>query len=90
MNIVYTIRESPHRWWILAGLAFLLGMLGAMAMLAYAWPRPLATAWLLLGLTATAIFLVLRFLQWKADVEAEFEAVSRTPAAGSHPEPVGQ
>ena len=50
MNPIYAVIESPYRWLILAGIAFLVGTFGAMAMLAYAWPHTIDRIWLVAGL----------------------------------------
>lgn len=71
MNVLYTIRESPHHWLILAGLTFLAGMLGAMAMLAWAWPHPLARVWLLAGIFLAAYFLLRAALEYFQEIEIE-------------------
>lgn len=77
MNPYYTIMESPHRWLILAGIAFVAGAVGAMMMLAYAWPHWLARIWLLAGLVISVGFLVRALLDWKRSVEAELETEQR-------------
>lgn len=64
MNPVYAIMESPHRWLILAGIAFLAGTVGAMMMLAYSWPHWLDRLWLLAGLVATVGLLVQAAREW--------------------------
>ena len=69
MNPIYTIMESQHRWSILAAIAFGAGCLGAMMMLAYAWPHPLALIWLLAGVAACAYCLIRALLQWREGVE---------------------
>jgi hypothetical protein len=77
LNPVYAIRESPHRWLILAGIAFLLGTFGAMFMLAYVWPHWLARLWLWAGLIATAALLCMAFIEWKRTTERAIELEER-------------
>jgi hypothetical protein len=69
VNPIYAVMESPYRWLILAGIAFLVGTFGAMAMLAYAWPHTIDRIWLLAGLLATIVFLVLAAREWMQDDE---------------------
>jgi fatty acid desaturase len=69
MNPIYSIMESRHRWQILAGLSFLAGCVGGMAMLVYAWPYTLARIWVFAGLALTLFFLAEAFLQWKREVD---------------------
>jgi hypothetical protein len=63
--------ESPNRWLILAGIAFVAGTIGAMMMLAYAWPHWLDRLWLIAGLLATLAFLILALRDWLAGVRGE-------------------
>lgn len=89
MNIPYAILESRHRWLILAGLSFLAGILGAIAMLAFDWPHPLAEAWLYAALAATAALLLTAFVQWKNEIEAAIHAADAAEAR-RRSEPEGQ
>lgn len=73
MNPVYSIMESPHRWLILAGIAFLAGCLGAIEMLALVWPHVIARIWLLAFLVLTLYFLIRAFLDWKDRLLAQTE-----------------
>lgn len=70
MNPVYSIQESPHRWLIWAGIAFLVATFGAMFMLAYHVPHPVERAWLAVFLIAALVCLVLALRQWKREVDA--------------------
>lgn len=70
MNPIYSLLESPHKWLILAGLAFGVALVGAMAMLAFVWPHWLAKAWFYVGLVATLYFLARAFLKWHGETEA--------------------
>lgn len=79
MNPVYSIMEHRHRWFILAGISFLVGIVGAIAMLAYVVPHPVARAWLILWLVITAAFLVLKFLEWKRLLEEQVRAAEEQP-----------
>lgn len=80
MNPVYSIMESRHRWLILAGIAFLAGIFGAIEMLALVWPHMVARVWLLAFLALTVYFLVRAVLDWKRRVLAQTE-VSGEPTA---------
>lgn len=84
MNPIYAIMESPHRWLILAGIAFLAGTVGAMMMLAYAWPHWLDRLWLLAGLAATAGLLIQAAREWLAsgdgDRDVDGARLRRTPS----------
>jgi ABC-type transport system involved in cytochrome bd biosynthesis fused ATPase/permease subunit len=71
VNPVYSIMESPHRWLILSGIAFLAGCFGAIEMLALVWPHVLARIWLLAFLVLTAYFLIRAFIQWKNELLAQ-------------------
>jgi hypothetical protein len=64
MNPIYAVMESQYRWLILAGIAFIIGTFGAMAMLAYAWPHALDRIWLLAGLLVSVMFLCLAARDW--------------------------
>jgi hypothetical protein len=74
--------ESPHRWLILAGIALLAGMLGAIAMLAYAWPHAIARIWLWAGIIVTLALLVQALRDWKQRTEARLELEERRQARG--------
>jgi membrane protein implicated in regulation of membrane protease activity len=80
LHPIYAIRESPYRWLILAGIALLLGMFGAMFMLAYVWPHWLARLWLWASLIATAGLLIVAAVDWKRRVEQEREMEERKSA----------
>ena len=80
MNPIYSIMESPHRWLILAGLVFLLAMLGAIAMLAYAWPHAVARVWLWIGIVVTLGFLIQAVRDWKRRVEEQIKLQERRQA----------
>jgi hypothetical protein len=71
VNPIYSIMESPNRWLVLAGIAFVAGTIGAMMMLAYAWPHWLDRLWLIAGLVATVVFLILALRDWLTDVRGE-------------------
>lgn len=83
MNPVYSLLESPHRWSILAGLAFLTGCVGAIAMIAYGWSHTLAQLWFYLGAIATAVFLLMAFIQWRSEIEVLLQQSSRGPTGES-------
>lgn len=57
MNPVYSILESPHRWFILAAIALGAAFVGTIFMLAYTWPHWLARVWFYLCLAAAIILL---------------------------------
>ena len=71
--------ESPNRWFILAGIAFVAGTIGAMMMLAYAWPHWLDRLWLIAGLVATVVFLILALNDWLAEVKREATPEQQRP-----------
>jgi hypothetical protein len=79
MNPMYSILESPYRWSICAGLAFLCACFGAMFMLAFRWPHILAQVWLALWFVATVVFLVLAVIHWKQELDT---ALARQDARG--------
>lgn len=78
MNPIYAIRESPHQWQILAGISFLLGLLGTMMMLAYGWPHPLARIWLLLAALLAVFFLGRALKEWLAG-DGDLSTSPRSP-----------
>lgn len=73
MNPIYSLLEAPHRWLILASLAFGSAFVGAIFMLAYTWPHWLARVWFYLMLALTIIFLIQAFLEWRARVAADLD-----------------
>lgn len=92
MNPVYSIMESRHRWLILAGIAFLAGLFGAIEMLALVWPHMVARVWLLAFLALSLYLLVRAVLDWKQRVLTETEMSGQSAAqpsngrgGGSHP-----
>jgi hypothetical protein len=80
VNPIYAIMESPHRWLILAGIAFVAGTFGAVAMLAYVWPHGLIEVWLVACLLATVALLLRALLEWKRREEADLLAEERRSA----------
>jgi hypothetical protein len=80
VNPIYAIMESAHRWLILAGIAFVAGAFGSIAMLAYVWPHPLIQVWLVACLLATVALLIRALLEWKHGVEADLLAEERRSA----------
>lgn len=69
MNPVYALMESRYRWLILAAFAFGAGVIGAIAMLVYAWPYWLARAWFYLGFIITIGCLIQAFRTWRAGLD---------------------
>jgi putative Ca2+/H+ antiporter (TMEM165/GDT1 family) len=70
---MYAIMESRYRWTILAGIAFGLAVVGAMAMLMHQWSHIFVKVWFYVGLAATVYFMVRAFVDWKTEVEANLE-----------------
>jgi uncharacterized membrane protein len=70
VNPLYTIMEMPHRWLVLAGLAFLAACLVPIVMMAYSWPHLVAQLWFYAGAIVTIYFLVRAFLEWKEVLDA--------------------
>ncbi len=79
MSSVYAILESPHKWLILAGIAFTAACVGAIMMLALTWQHGVARAWFYVLFVATLYFLVRAFLDWKRG--AETAAIQRDRAS---------
>lgn len=83
---MYSVLESPYRWPILAGLAFLTGVVGCMVMFAYDWPHPIEVVWLLAGVVLSAIFLLQLLLEWKGAAAAQLEQSDSTyPVSNPNP-----
>ena len=80
MNPIYSIMESPHRWWILSGLGFGAGSIGAIAMIAWNWPHGLAKFWFYAGLLAAVFFAIRGVMQWR-DAALGRQPVQRSPLA---------
>jgi hypothetical protein len=71
---IYSILESPHRWWILAGIGLTAAFIGTIFMLAFRWPHSLAIIWFYLCLIAAIYCAICGILDWKARTE---EALAR-------------
>lgn len=78
MSIRYTIAESPHRWLILAGIAFAADLTGTIFILAFRWAHTAARVWLYAGLIVTLSFLVLAALDWKRRADQFIERDDRS------------
>ena len=92
MNAVYTILESPYRWWILTGLAFTAASVGAVAMLSWGWPHTLELIWFYAGFFCSLFFLTRAVLDWKDRLSVSLDgpqeghrADRRERAAASRP-----
>jgi hypothetical protein len=83
MNPLDVILESPHRWSILAGLSLLIGAVGAIVMLTYAWPHGLAQAWFYIWFAAALYFGLRAFLDWKRVLDTPESADRRRPERSS-------
>lgn len=68
-SIRYTITESPHMWFIIAGITALATLVGTMAILIYDWSHVLARVFFYCGLALTIVFVVLAVLDWKERLE---------------------
>jgi hypothetical protein len=77
MNPFDAIWYSPHRWWILAGLSLLTGIVGAMFGLAWAWPHWLSRGWFWLGAALALYFAVLGVIDWRKRLEESLAAAKR-------------
>jgi len=69
VNPIYSILESPHRWLILASLAFGAGVVGAIVMIVYDWPHDLARVWFYASLVVTLYCVGRGLISWKQAVE---------------------
>ena len=68
MNPFYSIMESPHRWWTLAGLSFGAACIGAIVMLNYGWSHLLCQLWFYAGAVLTLVFLARGVLKYVKDL----------------------
>ncbi len=79
-NFRYTITESPHMWFILAGISALVTLIGTMAIVIYDWSHVFARVFFYCGFALTIVFVVLAVLDWKDRVE---EALLQAERLGS-------
>ena len=70
MNPLYSLMESPHRWWLLAGISFVAGCFGGIILLAYRLPHLLGQIWLYACLFAAIAFLVAGIQEWKSTMDS--------------------
>lgn len=70
MNTIrYSIAESPHMWFIVAGITALVTLVGTMAIIIYDWSHVFARVFFYCGFALTIVFVVLAVLDWKERVE---------------------
>lgn len=70
MNTIrYTITESPHMWFIVAGITALITLVGTMAIIIYDWSHVFARVFFYCGLALTIVFVILAVLDWKDRIE---------------------
>jgi hypothetical protein len=70
VNTVYAILESPHRWLILAGIAFTTACVGAIMMMAFTWQHAVELVWFYLFFVATLYFLARALWEWKVRISS--------------------
>lgn len=82
-NLRYTIAESPHMWFILAGITALVTLVGTMAIIIYDWSHVFARVFFYCGFALTIVFVVLAILDWKDRVEEALQQEERLNARRS-------
>lgn len=79
-NLRYSLVESPHMWFILAGISALATLIGTMAIIIYDWSHVFARVYFYAGFALTIVLIVLGVLNWKDRMD---ELLKMEEAAGN-------